>query len=164
MRLYNTPWLQESWGFGDIYFIGENQNVSLAGQPYVSAGFVAPPTSQQTIPATTGILRSPVKNRMIFSLGVALLELSYGKPLSFFLESEDLDDQGKEHILTEYSVATRLTEMIHKRELPRYTKAVIRCIYPTPSDTCSFSLDDDAFRSIFYQDVVLPLQEDYAAL
>lgn len=101
---------------------------------------------------------------MLFSLGVALLELSYGKPLASFKSSEDLDDQGNEDVLTEYSIVKRLTETIHKRELPRYTRAVRNCIHPTPSDTCSFSLDDDMFRSIFYQDVVLPLQEDYIDL
>ncbi|EON64792.1 hypothetical protein W97_04025 [Coniosporium apollinis CBS 100218] len=163
LTLCNTSWLRESWCFGDIYFVEENQRVSLANQPYVSANFVLAPTSQQTVQTASRPVLLQVKNQMIFSLGAALLEISYGKPLSFF--KEDLDDCSNEHIIMEYSIASRLLDRMSDRESWKYTKAVKYCIHPTPTDPpCSFSLDNEMFRSIFYREVVLPLHENYLML
>lgn len=100
------------------------------------------------------------KNEMVFGLGIALLELSYGKPISWFKTADDLDDQGNETIYTEYFIASRLTEAIDKRELSKYAKAALRCV-TCNFDTFTYSLDDSDFRERFYQGVILPLQQDY---
>ena len=102
--------------------------------------------------------RSFVQNEMIFALGVALLELSYGQPITSFKTAEDLDHQGNETIFTEYSIANRLSKEIDGPELPLYVDAVTRCIRCN-FDTNSTSLEDTAFLQHFYQGVVIPLQK-----
>jgi hypothetical protein len=104
---------------------------------------------------TDGLL---VKNRTLFALGVALLELTYGAPLSDLQSAEDLDDA-----FTHYRAATRLAKKIQDDELPRFASVVGRCIYPTP-EGCDFSFANEAFRRRFFQDVVLPLRADYEEL
>ena len=97
---------------------------------------------------------------MVFALGVVLLELSWGKPLSDLKTTEDLDDQGKEDSMTELSIASRLVDLIRTRELPNYAQAVTRCVscdFGTPS----YDFHDKDFRERFYEDVIVPLQKDY---
>ncbi len=97
---------------------------------------------------------------MVFALGVALLELSYSRPLLDFKVAEDLDDQGHEDSMTEVSIATRLADTIHEREMDNYAKAVLRCVRCS-FDTFSCDFDDVDFRKNFYSGVVAPLQADY---
>jgi hypothetical protein len=101
-----------------------------------------------------------VKNEAVFALGIALLELSWGESLLNFTTPNDLNDQGIEDSLTEFSIATRLADEIHMRELPNYAKAVARCIHCS-FDTFTHSFDDGEFRERFYEGVVVPLQDDY---
>jgi hypothetical protein len=125
--------------------------------PYVSLTFASPSGLQN--PNSTKRRRC-VKNELVFALGVALLELSWGKPLLSLKAPEDLNDQGNEDSMTEFSIATRLADSIHNRELPNYAKAVVRCIHCN-FDTFTYDFDDKDFRERFYEGVVLPLQEDY---
>jgi hypothetical protein len=97
---------------------------------------------------------------MVFALGVALLELSWGQSLLTYKTPDDLDGQGMEHNMTEFSIAMRLADEIHTRESPNYTKAVARCIY-CRFDTFTHDFDNKEFRERFYDGVIVPLQEDY---
>jgi hypothetical protein len=105
--------------------------------------------------ATDGLL---VKNRALFALGVALMELTYGAPMSDLQSAEDLNDA-----YTQYRAATRLAKKIQEDELPRFASVVGKCIYPTP-EGCDFSFANEAFRRRFFQDVVMPLRADYDEL
>lgn len=96
-----------------------------------------------------------VKNCTLFSLAVALLELTYGGLLSTLQTQDDLNDS-----FTTYRIAERLTKRLRHEELPRFASVVAKCMYPTPESDCDFSFDNDAFRRRFYQDVVLPLKQD----
>jgi hypothetical protein len=125
--------------------------------PYVSRTFASPSDLQNSNPTNR---RRFVKNELVFALGVALLELSWGKPLLSLKDSKDLNDQGNEDSMTEFSIATRLADSIHNRELPNYAKAAVRCIRCT-FDTFTYDFDDKDFRERFYEGVVMPLQEDY---
>ncbi|KAH0543123.1 hypothetical protein FGG08_002549 [Glutinoglossum americanum] len=156
LQLHDTPWLSRSWGMKDIYFI-KSKEISLVSQPYVSKSFAPTPCPKQSTQLKS---RSFIKNEMVFALGIALLELSYGKPILSFKTAEDLDSQGNETNFTEFSIANRLIETIETRELTNYARAVIRCIRCN-FETFTYSLDDDDFRERFYQSVILPLQQDY---
>jgi hypothetical protein len=125
--------------------------------PYVSRTFASPSDLQNSNSTNR---RRFVKNELVFALGVALLELSWGKPLLSLKDSKDLNDQGNEDSMTEFSIATRLADSIHNRELPNYAKAAVRCIRCT-FDTFTYDFDDKDFRERFYEGVVMPLQEDY---
>ncbi|KAH6878005.1 hypothetical protein BKA58DRAFT_465733 [Alternaria rosae] len=152
-HLYNTPWLEESWGLDDICILSQSV---LSDQPYISRDFPATATP----PAHSQRMRI-IKNSIIFALGVALLEISYGKPLQTFVTKEDLDDAtGNRTTFTEYLIAVRLAEGLRTRELTNYADATQRCIHCN-FEASVFSLDDDDFRERFYQGVIMPLRKDY---
>ncbi|KAF2490602.1 hypothetical protein BU16DRAFT_518033 [Lophium mytilinum] len=156
LQLHGTPWLSETWTMKDIYVVENSNNALLSDQPYVSKSFK--PTPDSTPPHRKRLCF--VKNSIIFALGVALLEISYGKPTSAFETTEDWDDDGKRTVWTEFSVAGRLADALRDRELANYFDAVHRCIHCN-FDSSSYSLTDDHFRERFYQGVVVPLQKDY---
>jgi len=99
-----------------------------------------------------------VYNETIFALGVALLELSYGEPLLNFALAEDLDGTGAPHGLTELLVAKRLAGGLDEREPSSYVDVVDRCLR-CRFDTTSTSLEDPVFLALFWQGVVVPLQQ-----
>ena len=99
-----------------------------------------------------------VKTRTLFALGVALLELTYEASLSTLQT-----DQERNGAFAKYLAATRLTKKIQDDELPRFASAVGKCIYPTP-EGCDFSFENEGFRRRFFQEVVLPLKQDYEEL
>lgn len=157
LQLHDTPWLSKSWNMKDILLIDHNTKAtSPLGQPYVSKVFTPIRSSQDSTISRSSCF---TKNEIVFALGIALLELSHGKPISSFRTADDLD-QGNETIHTEYLIANRLTETIYERESKNYAQATLRCV------TCSFDtftndLNNDDFRERFYQGVILPLQQDY---
>ncbi|KAI4956191.1 hypothetical protein J4E91_000402 [Alternaria rosae] len=152
-HLHNTPWLEETWDLNDICILSQSV---LYDQPYISRDFPATATP----PAHSQRMRI-IKNSIIFALGVALLEISYGKPLQTFVTKEDLDDAtGNRTAFTDYLIAVRLAEGLRTRELTNYADATQRCIYCN-FEASVFSLDDDDFRERFYQGVIVPLRKDY---
>ncbi|KAB2107584.1 hypothetical protein AG0111_0g3844 [Alternaria gaisen] len=151
-HLYNTPWLEETWDLNDICILSQSL---LSDQPYISREFPAtavPPAQNQRVRI--------IKNSIIFALGVALLEISYGKPLNTFVASEDLDENGNRTAFTDFLIAVRLVEGLRTRELPHYADATQRCILCN-FEASVFSLDNDDFRERFYQGVIVPLRKDY---
>jgi hypothetical protein len=150
--------MRDSWGMNDIYFIKSNKsNSAPLGEAYVSRTFT---TTSNTQSLSKGRSRSYVKNEMVFALGVALLELSYGQHILKMKTEDDPPPQGNDASITEYSIANRLIEEIADRELSSFGDAVIRCVRLN-FDTNATSLEDSDFRQMFYQGVVLPLQKLY---
>lgn len=152
LQLYDTGWLDQTWSLDQVYY---DSNVA-SGQLYISRCFHAGATPDID-PRQKSCL---IKNEWLFSLGVALLELSQGKPLEHFQVDDDLDPNRQPHPLTRYLIADRLTREIKDHETSNFAKAVGKCIHPA-SDTYDFQLSNDGFRQKFYEDVVLPLQMDY---
>ncbi|KAL1644140.1 hypothetical protein SLS58_004420 [Diplodia intermedia] len=99
-----------------------------------------------------------VKNHALFFLTIALLELTYGAPLTTHRTPADLDDA-----YTPYRIAERLTRQIQDDELPKFAGVVGKCMYPTPEGT-DFSLQNEAVRKRFWSEVILPLREDWEEL
>ena len=151
LQLHATPWLKGCKSMHDIEFYPVSSNT--IGEPYINKSFtsgpgqVAPPTSES---------RAWVRNEAIFTLGVLLIELSYGRPLLAYKTAADLNE-GKETMFTEYSVATRLAQNMAQREPPNYASVVMRCVFftfDTPAD-----LESAALQDRFHHDVIMPLQE-----
>jgi hypothetical protein len=143
----------------DIVFLKDKSGAYILDRPYVSLSFTS--LNGNTLD------RSPrphhrrlVKNEIVFALGVALLELSYGRPLSELATSFDLNEDGKVDAMTEYSIPIRLAKEIHLRELPNYAKATSRCV-DCNFDTSCYDLAEKEFRERFYEGVVVLLREDW---
>ena len=157
LQLWETPWLPTTWTSKDIVMLNTSSGLTVPSHFYVSKNFDVDTSSSTLVPARS---RRFVKNEMVFALGVALLELSYSRSLIDFKVAEDLNEQGLEDSMTEVSIATRLADTIHEREMENYAKAVLRCVRCS-FDTFSCDFDDADFRKNFYTSVVAPLQADY---
>ncbi|KAF2192023.1 hypothetical protein K469DRAFT_655253 [Zopfia rhizophila CBS 207.26] len=156
LQLFETPWLNQSWTLADVYVDCREND----GQIYIPKLFDRTSTTAFAPSKKKNVF---VKNEIVFALGIALLELTYGKDIRSFTTADDLDENNREYALTLYSIADRLTREIQKIETPRFARAVAKCICPA-SDTYEFELTNDGFRNRFYLDVVQPLQQEYETL
>ncbi len=155
LQLFKTPWLSERWRLDDIHLVAQTDHPFTASDLYVTKCF-PPRTLPSSVPQPQS--RSWVQNELVFALGVALIELSFGQPLHACKTKEDVDDYGKDTIFTEFSIATRLVQEVGNREALKYTDAARRCIF-FKFDASSNDLDDPTLQEQFYKSVVVPLQE-----
>jgi hypothetical protein len=158
LQLHDTRWLSCTWGAEDIFFLRNQSSEMILSQFYVSQTFMS---GSQTAPATIPPRRL-VRNEMVFALGIALLELAHGTSVSSFREPEDLSENGEDDEMTEISIANRLARELNRYESTNYARAVLRCITCT-FETFAFTFNEREFREAFYQEVVVPLQDDYDA-
>ncbi|KAK3314073.1 hypothetical protein B0H66DRAFT_630425 [Apodospora peruviana] len=154
LQFHATPWLDDKWDLREIYFLGDTTTTTTTTTP----------TARNQVPTTRNDSHQPrqqdpsVSNEILFALGVALLELSYGKPLLSYQQPDDLDDTGEAHVLTKPLIAKRLLHDLGDREPSKYVDVVDRCIR-CRFDTTSTSLEDPMFLALFCQGVVMPLRE-----
>lgn len=156
LHLHDTPWLEDTWSMNDIHIV--DPKTLLTDQPYVSRNFSASSSPDPSIQQPVKKLKI-IRNGVVFALGVALLEISYGKALSSFEKPDDIDEGGRQD-LTALNIAYRLVEGLPGQELPYYANATRRCIY-CDFDSPVCNLDNVDFRERFYQGVIVPLQKDY---
>lgn len=149
LQLHKTPWLNEQWGTDDILFL---QGTS---HPYITRSFLSTPPSppDDTTPKPLPIIR----NEMLFSLGILLIELCLGHSLSSLRIASDLSPDAA---LTDYMTARRLIGEVYDEGGGRYGDAVRRCVH-CEFDQRRASLDVEGFREGFFRGVVLPLEEDW---
>lgn len=157
LQLEQTPWLRSSWDLTDIHFSASGTHHHLWISKSLCRGTSPRGNCEQAKK------QSIIKNESLFSLGVALLELACGRPLSSFQTDDDLDGNGNQHDLTGYFIANRLTKKLHDEDGPNFASAVSDCIDPV-SENREFDLKKEGFRRRYLKEVVLPLQEDYDQL
>ena len=153
LQLHTTPWLKKNWGKEDILF-----HNGSAQHPYISKSFAQ---GNPTISETDGMPSeedswTPIRNKSIFNLGVLLLELAFGKPLSTFRIANDPP------FFTEYAIACRLVGQLAEEESSGYSDAARACVYcdfGTKVKTLDF--DNEAFKQALYDDVLIPLEDDW---
>lgn len=159
LRYHSTPWLLNEWGSRDIVFFGiRDFSEDPLNGPFLRS-MVATKTSTNQQPVTRDIvnqtteacLRSPVRNQLLYSLGVMLVELAYNSPLQDFEKPED--DQGDPYTL--YWTATRLGDKIGRKLGPVYADAVKVCLYG--SFGASSDLNDTKVQNRFFVEVVQKL-------
>jgi hypothetical protein len=157
LQLYKTPWLNDSWGDDDVYFVHRpGAPLSTIYQhPFIYRKFASTATSQSSIPAPP--VRSLIRNQTLFTLGVLLIELLYGTSIEGLQTPHDLDCEGTPGAV--WCTAERLVdEEIALEAGQLYADAVRRCI------RCDFnrkssSLDDQDFQQAVFDGVVAPLEK-----
>ncbi|KAK0617701.1 hypothetical protein B0T14DRAFT_274448 [Immersiella caudata] len=158
LLLYDTPWLPSQWSLDDVYMYGDDPTRLYRKQIFTkpaSDGMIA--THDRDSPES-GI----IDNQAMFCLAVALLELTFGAPLSNFQKHGGNADRQLIQLMT----AKRLTKTIRNHEEERFASAVIRCMNPLSSSPANydFSFGTESFRRQFIKDVLTPLYEDVVAL
>ena len=161
LQLHETPWLDDNWGKDSIFFV-KRPGKAIYDQPFVSQHF-----NRTTQTATTGTTPSAmsriIRNQTLYALGVALIELWYGKTLVEL--HKDVDGPHNTGIpqvdsMTEYNTADRLVDELYSEAGGKYSDAVRRCIR-CDFDRRASSLEDAQFQRAVYQGVVAQLKENY---
>jgi hypothetical protein len=158
LQLYKTPWLQDNWNEDDVYFVQRPgaPPAAIYQHPFIyrklSLSAAGHCSTAQPPPA-----RSVIRNQTLFTLGILLIELLYGKPIEELQNPHDLDCQGTPGAA--WCTAERLIqEEIEYEAGPLYLDAVRRCI------RCDFnrkesSLDNHDFQQAVFDGVVVPLEK-----
>lgn len=101
-------------------------------------------------------LRSVIRNRTLYSLGISLIELWYGKRLSEMHRPEDgLIGTGdvRTDVITENTIANRMVDELADNVGEIYADAVRKCISCTFGQI-SYTLEDAEFQKAVFQGVV----------
>lgn len=155
LQFQSTPWLGETWRSQKV-LISRNQQDAKASdisQAFISAQIEGPNSSLERAQS----LPSPliVRNRLLFGLGVMLLELAFQKPLVEMIKDSDMDATHTGN--TEFLTADRLSRQVSSHMGPRYAEVTKKCIH------CYFAsgnnLKQPKLQAEFYQDVVCELEK-----
>ncbi|RYP46644.1 hypothetical protein DL768_007189 [Monosporascus sp. mg162] len=154
LQLHETPWLGENWGKDGILFIKRSEKTAYH-HPFVSHGIER--GSQRSSTITPPWMRRIIRNQTLYALGLSLIELWYGKPMSHLHKPEDgpLGDP-----ITEFNTADRLVDELYNEAGGKYSDAVRRCIR-CDFDCRANSLEDIAFQRAVYEGVVAQLKENF---
>ncbi|KAK8188773.1 uncharacterized protein BKA78DRAFT_158310 [Phyllosticta capitalensis] len=137
LRFHETSWLNRAWTMDDILFSSSGGETHLS----IAKDFGSPDTVPAQSTSSNSGLTIP-HDEMVFSLGIALLEINYRRPLS------PLKD------------ALLYAKQVQNDELQNFASAVASCIFHNPS----IDFGSDGFLNWFYQTVITPLQDDYDML
>ncbi|RYP74982.1 hypothetical protein DL771_002630 [Monosporascus sp. 5C6A] len=154
LQLHETPWLDENWGKDDILFIKRAEKTAYH-HPFVSQGIDRGGQRSSTI--TSPWMRRIIRNQTLYALGVSLIELWYGKPMSQLHKPEDGPPGDS---MTEFNTAHRLVDELYNEAGGKYSDAVRRCIR-CDFDSRANNLEDIAFQRAVYEGVVAQLKENF---
>jgi len=156
--LYDTPWLPKEWSLDDVYM--EPGDPTRLYRKHVFTRSSSKAKSTDHHPNRVSV----VDNENLFCLAVALLELTFGAPLSNFHDGAASQQIGEK--LARLITAKRLTRLIRQHEQERFASVIIKCMNPPSSSPTEydFSFENESFRRQFIKDVLMPLYEDVISL
>ena len=158
LQYHATPWLTVSWRSGDVYFFGDDMNpiqerISLT-PPHLSVKIKRPNGKMSrgsTLPNNTFI-----RNPLLFSLGVVLLEIAHTSTLGNLQRPSDLEN-GQESKYTEFFVARRLAKFGSTdmgRRYHRIVERLVECDFG-----CGTDLNSPQLQAAFHEDIICPLEK-----
>lgn len=154
LQYSNTPWLADNWNEDDIRFIhrpGDSPR-KIRTVPFLHRDFSSAVTDLR-VPKPRMFYRI-VRNENLFTLGVVLIELVYGK----FIEELQLPGDEIDGVGLIFGTAQRILDEELEYEMgSEYVGAVRRCIRFDFNFQRS-SLADEEVQKAVYQGVVLPLE------
>ena len=176
IQLHTTGWLNERWGKRDIHFFlnanllrraenGDLRPVPVFEKPFLCRDFrngVRDSQSQQDMPALT---QSPLVkcDASLFSLGIVLVELWFGKSIEDFPEYPGATTHGEalRNDNAEFETADKLLRKINQEGGSIYEDAVRRCIRGL--DCTATSLEEDELKNNAHSLIVSELERDWMA-
>ena len=164
LQLHPTPWLAETWAEDDILLLfGSKQHNDTILQPCISRRFESSARrrscSLEALSLSTSAkeqLTSWVKNEMLFTLGLILLELGYQRSIEKLALPSEKDVNSRCSLFTPIlTVARRHTE-IHECAGFHHAHAVYGSLNFDFGDS-----QEAKFQVGFIQHVIGPLEEAY---
>ena len=157
LQYHDTPWLGMSWRSEDVYFFGHPEEDAtsriLTLTPHLNAKVEA--SDRQLSRAENCPNRTFVRNPLLFSLGIVLLEIAHFSGLQDLQQPSDLE-KNQENQCTEFFVARRLAKQADTHMGHRYHSIVERLI--ECDFGCGSDLNDKKLQIAFYSEVIYPLE------
>lgn len=157
LQLGGTSWLNSRWSSHDIYFhkkLGELSE-SLA-HPYLSWKQCSIEEGLTAAGELLAIGNPMVREGNIYALGLALIELCFGRPLNNLRRPED-DDPNEAAANTK--CAKRLLDFVYDEMDDVYRDVVRRCLFQ-PFDVRDMNLNIEEVQQQVYTSIVSPLVEN----
>ena len=165
LQYHDTPWLGISWRSQDVYFCLPEENPMLnisTLTPHLNVKVEGP--HGQLSRAENLPNRSFVRNPLLFSLGIVLLEIAHFSGLQNLQHPSDLE-KNQENQYTEFFVARRLAKQADTYMGHKYHSIVERLI--ECDFGCGSDMNDKKLQIAFYNEVIHPLdklEEDFRRL
>ena len=162
LQLDQTSWLRSQWKSSDVYFHYRDEDTVLTSRSTFSPPYVVCRLSDSNR-GPNHTVEPPLpraqqaRSEALLTLGLALVELCFGRTLEKMQIPEDVDQNES---LTRLNTAVRKLDEVYNESGGHYGDVVRRCLY------CSFdvrdaSLDDEKFEQNVFDYVVTPLIEDF---
>jgi hypothetical protein len=150
--------LSKEWSKEHISFFSSSGKGGLDIQrPYLSTDFqVINPEDE------VDLLYRIHPNPSVLALGILLLEIELDLPIEDERGDQDLDEDGKPTVNTDYFAALRLFEGISDDIYRNHRQAVSACLNCDfyDEETMEPSLDNPEFRQAVYDNIVRPLEQE----
>ncbi|PMD45595.1 hypothetical protein L207DRAFT_578504 [Hyaloscypha variabilis F] len=152
-QLHSSPWLQTSWDNRKIVFFSSFTDSSkiLMDKPFLSGDHFHP-DAKDSLSVTYG-----PGDLVVESLGIALLELCFGKTLETFPEYKDMGNVKPSHSFSR-GFATDLLPRAYKQLGSEFADAIAWCLAHR-----QLNLEDESWRNELFNNVIVPLYEVYIA-
>ena len=165
---FEGSWLKETWRSHDIFFMKDDLELhnpisEETPHPYLSWSISKDELS--SLPNLVSALNIDntqhlIRSKPLFYLGLALIELSFGKTLE---ELRPLSTSNatttSNSALEAFQLAVPLINSVYAESGTRYGDVVRRCIHCS-YDVRDASLDNDEFQQQVLETVLMPLMED----
>lgn len=161
LRLHQSPWLQAQWDSNSISFI-EEQTGQATERFKLRRPFTRSQVSSAAICCQAADTKPLRRNAHLHALGVVLLELYLNRSIE-----ADVQAQIQTYGSADYrGVAIDLLEE-HADDMAmtiEYNRATRFCLSPHPNPfSGSFGFEDQGFREIFYNEVIVNLEDNLRA-
>lgn len=165
LQLHTGPWLHETWGKKDIYFLQGRDGVIHTTHPFLICHFSSKKQDAPSRPdsdgseSRVGRRSCSAFNSSLFSLGIIILELWFNQTIeSQPFRADFLGPDGQENEYTSFNVAQKWQEYAMEEgglDLHNLTRRCIYCAFgPVSQD-----LEDEELRKAVFSDVVQPLEQ-----
>ncbi|KAK0117759.1 hypothetical protein ONS95_012085 [Cadophora gregata] len=149
-----SPWVSNSWNKQHVSFFATLNGPDLM-RPYLETQFEARTAPSDGVVDDLYSHPSPA----LLSLGILLLELYLSKPIESLWEADDTED-GMEGVNTNWITAEKQLEKMGDDLYEGYRNAIQACLKVDYVDSEDFSLDNESFRKLIYERVVIPLEDE----
>ena len=152
LQMCHTPWLRDDWSKCDLLVDAPGLGSSI-NRVYLSKNLgsqIAPEAFRRDL------LLGVVRNEVLFTLGLVLVELCLGQTLEDIRVSEE--PSSAPSFLTYWKLARERLINVYNEGGAVYKDVVRRCIF-CDFDTDQATLDDENFRQRAWNGVVTPLKE-----
>jgi len=165
LQLDGTSWLEDEWTSDDIIFHSKPAQYPVGDEDIPKdhtrpvPNYQHPHLSWKQCPCTirtTSAIDAPsmdgqlIRNRMLFALGLTLVELCFGRTLTSLQAREDKDTN---------ETAIRLLSSVYDEMGGQYGDVVRRCLLQ-PFDVRELRLDNEEVQHKIFNDIVTPLAQN----